>query len=101
MKRTVMGLIAIVVAVASYAFVTNGNAEEQRSATSAYYFYEVVGNQIDPNSPLNDEPMTPEEFLGSPLAPCQEGSTTDCVRGWIDPQNATATGQADHVIKKD
>ena len=69
MKRTVMGLMAIVVAVASYAFVTNGNSEKHRDT----HWYQFVG---DPTKLSDVQDETLYEYVSSPVG-CS-GNTLIC-----------------------
>jgi hypothetical protein len=98
MKKYFFGIMAALVIVATSAFTIIHNAH--KPTTDSYIFYQVNSGQIDPNAPLNTDPMTLQEFQSSGLATCPTGNALDCVRGWIDPNNATATGTPDAVIKK-
>lgn len=98
MKKYLFGLIALAGIVIFSAFTLDGNDNKN---TELYYFFEVVDGVVNPLDPLNEEPMTIQDFeLVNPVS-CPEGSDEDCIRAWEEENIPTATGQADHTIQKD
>lgn len=92
MKKYLFGLFALIAVAVFSAFTLSGESRE--SATTWYYFFEVVDGEVNPLAPLNEEPMTLEEFeLVNPIN-CPTGETEDCIRGWTQaPTDPSALGE--------
>lgn len=97
MKKYLFGLFALIAVAVFSAFTLSGESRE--SATTEYYFFEVVDGEVNPLAPLNANPMTLEAFrLQNPIS-CPEGNTEDCIRGWTEaPTDPGADGEV--FIKK-
>ena len=99
MKKYLFGLIALIAVTVFSAFTIAG--ADKQDATLEYYFFEVENGAVNPLAPLNEEPMTIEEFeLVNPVD-CPTGDDADCIRAWEDGHTPTSTGTADYVIRKD
>ena len=93
-------MFALVVGVSLSAFTNHKTIAKPKHTTTEYYFFEVVNGQIDPNSPLNETPLTIEEFESNNPVSCPSGDNADCVRAWETGHTPTATGADDFTIRK-
>jgi hypothetical protein len=99
MKKIMFPLLALIVAVSLSAFTHQKSPSEKAStSTMEYYFFEVVNGQVNTSAPLNDEPLTVEEF-DNPID-CPSGNNADCIRAWEVGHTPTATGAGDYTIRK-
>lgn len=91
-------MLVIVLGVAAGAYAMQGKPEPKQD--EEYYFFAVSGGQVNPSSPLNQEPMTLEEFEQVNPLDCPTGNNADCIRAWEPGHTPTATGPADYTIRK-
>lgn len=98
MKRMLLPMLALVVGVALSAFTVRHRSEGK--TTTEYYFFEVVNGQVDTSSPLNDEPMTIEDFNQVNPVNCPSGNNADCIRAWEDGHTPSTLGAGDYTIRK-
>lgn len=92
MKKYLFGLFALIGVAVFSAFTLSGESRE--SATTEYYFFEVIDGEVNPLAPLNENPMTLEAFRLQNEINCPEGDTEDCIRGWTGaPPYPSALGE--------
>jgi hypothetical protein len=87
MKKYVLGMIAVILAISFSAFTT---AKKAKATEGSYYWYPVKPNSsdIDHTALINptSAKYTKSELDGLDLIPCPEHSGTDCMRGFDDVQ---------------
>ena len=92
MKKYLLGIIAIIVAISLNAFTTDHKAVKQTQSTSALIWYAVDGsNEVDPGMPINPgNPLTSTGFQEENPNVCV-GDEVPCVRGF-SPGSLPTTG---------
>ncbi len=97
MRVYLLGIVALLAVGAASAFALHQN---KTSNITLYYFYEVVNGQVDTGQPLNDEPMTVEDFSAINPVSCPSGNNADCIRAWEQGHTPTTSGAGDYTIRK-
>lgn len=97
MRRYFLGLLAFLFIGIASAFALK---EAKQPATTLYYFYEVVNGQVDTSKPLNDEPMSTEDFSSVNPVSCPSGNNADCIRAWEVGHTPSTSGAGDFTIRK-
>lgn len=103
MKKFILSAIAAVLVITVSAFTINSKLQTKIDSTTDLYWYEVVGNAIDHNAPINNgSAISKEELLENPeeYLPCTVGEASDCVRGFSTPQFSDVTDPGEQVIMK-
>lgn len=89
MKKYLLGLIAVILAIGFSAFTSDSHPNQKTGTT--YYWYPIVNNQID-GSKLNSTKVDKATAMSS-LTTCEDISTSLCIAG-SDQSNL---GQGDAV----
>lgn len=93
-------MLVLAVGVSLSAFTGDKTMVKHNASTTEYYFYEVVNGQVNTQSPLNEEPLTIEEFQSSNPVSCPSGNNADCIRAWETGHTPSATLPGDFTIRK-
>lgn len=91
MKKYLLGLFALVLAVGFSAFTSKNYV--QKASTQELYWYSV--NSIGESSPSDlintSQALTKDDFRSEFSPECDEITSDACVRGFVNPLNTTVT----------
>jgi hypothetical protein len=102
MKKNLLGIIAIVVALSLSAFTSQAKHSTTSKNLDGFYWYLVddASGLAKVNSPAFGGAQTTQSFADT-HSPCDAGSTRDCIRGYSSQLSAdeSSEGQAIPVEK--
>ncbi|MFA6245317.1 MAG: hypothetical protein WC615_00160 [Mucilaginibacter sp.] len=97
MKKQILGLIAIIIAVSASAFTT---VKTPFHKTAALYWYQVTYDTAHPTGAvLSSSDLYTQDEKANVASPCDPGTSKDCLRGFssqISTFPSTAMG-ADNI----
>ncbi|HMR81625.1 MAG TPA: hypothetical protein PKE30_00735 [Niabella sp.] len=107
MKKYLFGLIALTMVIAFSAFVAKGfapKASTTNTTETALYWYPVNQgtNEIDHTALINptSAKLTQTQLRDNDMIPCEEGSDSDCIRGFEELQTFAHADEGLEKVQK-
>jgi hypothetical protein len=96
MKKYLLGIFAIVIAVSLSAFTSNAKHSKASKSFSGFYWYMVdnTTNLAKVSSPAFGGAQTTQSYADT-HSPCDPGTTRDCIRGYNAQLTADESGIGD------
>jgi uncharacterized protein YxeA len=97
MKKQLLGIFAIIIAIGASAFTTNHNTNHKK--TAALYWYDVTYDTMHPGGYIqNADDFYVQSEKSQVASPCPTGTAKDCLRGFSSaltsyPDNSAGTDQ--------
>jgi hypothetical protein len=97
MKKSIIPMLAVIIAVGASAFTTVKNHNHKKLAS--LYWYEVTYDAAHPGGTIaSSSDFYTQSEKSQVISPCDAGTAKDCLRGFVSPltsypNNAAGTDQ--------